>query len=256
MTEQPKRLPHDEVGSPSPADRSPNRLDDGVARDVRLEDYLDHVCAPLIGLVPYARRQELRGELRSHLEALAASHVELGSAPDVALIRSLHQFGDPHAIARHWAREWTHPSPARPLQPAWRTIPWALGCFGTASLVVFLILQTMASESDGSIRTAWMGLLLFGAVLPVLAGITTGLLAPARHALGSFFALALLVPPFVALGTNPLMPALLGYHWTNSSIAMALMLAICWLPIGPAAAALGGWLKSQLALRPQQWILQ
>src|SRR6266581_7943431 len=103
--------------------------------DPRIDDYLDHVCAPLVGLVPYARRQELRAELRGHLEALVATHEELGSERTAAVVMALRQFGPPRCLSRQWAREWTHgAAPAGP-QPAWPAMLTALGSFGLATLL-------------------------------------------------------------------------------------------------------------------------
>lgn len=225
--------------------------------DARIEDYLDHVCAPLVGVVPYPRRQELRAELRAHLESLIATHEELGSPADVGAVLALRQFGDPRAISRQWAREWLRPPSAGPVQPAWRAIPTALACFGAASLLCLLLFRlSTGGGSNGSVSIGPSGLLVLGGLLPVLAGLITGLLAPARQALGTFFALALLVPPFVVLGSNPLLQARLGSLWAESGMVMALILTLFWLPLGPATAALGGLLRSRLGLAPQPWVLQ
>src|SRR3989442_1490179 len=96
--------------------------------DPRIEDYLDRVCAPLVELVPYARRQELRAELRGHLEALAASYRELGSAPNLASEQALRQFGDPRELARGCADEWQRRAPGRSPQPVWPAVLVASGC--------------------------------------------------------------------------------------------------------------------------------
>lgn len=233
----------------------PNRTP--VTSDPRIHDYLDHVCAPLVGLVPYARRQELRVELRAHLEALIATHEELGSSPEVAVVLALRQFGDPCAISRQWAREWLRPAVSRPVPSATRAIPVAFACFGAASLLTLLLFRiAMGATSGGGVSMAPSGVLVFGGLLPMLAGLMTGLLAPARHALGTFFALALLVLPFAALGSNPLLEAHLGPQWAESGMWMAFTLALFWLPIGPATAALGGLLRTRLGHEPKEWILQ
>src|SRR5437773_12561009 len=119
MFERPCSLEEaDPRGSLSPQ-RAANGSGEAAPPDPRIEDYLDHVCAPLLGLVPYARRQELRAELRGHLEALVATHEELGSERTAAVVLALRQFGPPHHLSRQWAREWTHgAAPAGP-QPAW-----------------------------------------------------------------------------------------------------------------------------------------
>jgi len=41
-------------------------------RSDRIKDYLDYLCAPLLGVVPYAERRSLREEARGHLPEIAA----------------------------------------------------------------------------------------------------------------------------------------------------------------------------------------
>ena len=129
MFERPHPLEeHDPQGSPSvlpTADCSK----EATSTDPRIEDYLDQVFAPLVGLVPHARRQELRTELRGHLEALAASYREIGSAPNLASEQALRQFGDPRELARRCAPEWRRGTPGRSAQPVWPAMLVALGCF-------------------------------------------------------------------------------------------------------------------------------
>lgn len=94
--------------------------------EAELEDYLDHMTAEMVGVVPYRRRQELREEIRSHLRALADAFEELGSSPAEAVAQALAQFGEPRAIARQWTQEW-HPRAARPLDLKtgfWSAAPW------------------------------------------------------------------------------------------------------------------------------------
>lgn len=67
--------------------------------DSRIEDYLDRICAPLVGNLPYERRQEIRAEIREHLDALTEASIESGHTPDKAVERALQQFGDPKRIS-------------------------------------------------------------------------------------------------------------------------------------------------------------
>ena len=112
---QRRDLPSQRGGNRSSA--SPHADPTGMTPShLRVEDYLDHVCAPLVGVVPYARRSELRAELRGHLEALVATHEELGSERTAAVVMALRQFGPPRCLSRQWAREWTHgAAPAGPM---------------------------------------------------------------------------------------------------------------------------------------------
>src|SRR5262245_18729182 len=104
--------------------------------DARIEDYLDHVCAPLVGVVPYDQRHELRAELRSHLEALAASYRELGSPPAAAVGAAVRQFGDPRRLVAQWKREWLRMAALNsarnaPSRSLWGALLAALLCFGS-----------------------------------------------------------------------------------------------------------------------------
>lgn len=227
------------------------------APDPRIEEYLDHVCAPLLGLVPYARRQELRAELRGHLEALVATHEELGSPRDAAVVLALRQFGPPRHLSRQWAREWVHGAAPASLQPPWRAMRVALGSFGLVTLLALVLYATAAAiPAVGS--SAVLGLLVLGSIgvlLPVMAGIATGLLAPARHALGTFFALSLVILFCASL-------ALQGMRLPGpvddpaSGLGLVIVQAVLWIPLGCVAAALGGSLRTRMSERPQPWALQ
>src|SRR5947209_10751847 len=160
----------------------------------QVEEYLDHVYAPLVGVVPYPRRQELRTELREHLEALVATHEELGSTREAAVRMALRQFGPPRDLARLWTREWAHAVAPPRHEPAWRAMGIGLGCFGAASLVglgAFWVDRVSAGSFSPVGRDfLWLlGLYL----LPLAAGLATGFRARARHSLGAFLALALLI---------------------------------------------------------------
>src|SRR5258708_79294 len=87
------------------------------SRDGRLQDYLDRIMAPLVETVPYEKRGGLRAELASHLDALVAAHIEMGSSLDGAVELTLAEFGDPRKLARRWLAEWrlALPPPGSPL---------------------------------------------------------------------------------------------------------------------------------------------
>jgi AcrR family transcriptional regulator len=237
----------------------PAHAHEGAPADARLDDYLDHVCAPLVGLVPYARRQELRAELHSHLEALVATHEELGSARDAAVVLALRQFGPPGHLSRQWARAWVHGTSPTGVQPVWRALFIALVSFGLATLLALGLLVTVTRFPQfvqANISATLMTLAGAGLLLPLAAGVTTGLLAPARHALGTFCALAVLILPSAAVaiaspGQPPDSPSVLAHGLT-----LAVAQSMFWMPIGCAAAALGGSLRARLSQRPQRWALQ
>jgi hypothetical protein len=236
-----------------------NRSAEVPSTDPRIEDYLDHVCAPLVGVVPYAKRQELRAELRTHLEARAATYEELGKSAEIATLEALRQFGDPRDLARQWAREWAKAPPTGRVEPAWRAMVVALGCFGVAT-VLALALIVLERETRGSLASDVRSSMWFAALylLPLLAGLTTGLLAPARHALGTFHALAVIVS-LVAPASG--LPVLRAESYPDRSLAacgmeLAFIQVFCWVPLGLGAAVLGGSLRARRTPKPRRWVLQ
>src|SRR5262249_7990835 len=104
MPEQPQ--PPEESGGPSPRLPNPSPPAEQVQVQARLEDYPDHVCAPLVRMAPYPERRTLRAEWRAHLTSLAAAYEELGSNPEKAVEEALTQFGDPRRLGSEWANEW------------------------------------------------------------------------------------------------------------------------------------------------------
>lgn len=220
------------------------------ASDPRVEDYLDHVCAPLVGRVPFAARATLRAELRAHLEALIGASEELGRGRDEAVRLALGQFGDPHALGQEWLRGWRHGESAGPLRSAQPATIVALGCFGLATSVAVALVVASATMTSHLSFLNPMWPVLFVLVMPFLAGLATGLLAPGRQALGAFYALALLIL-VTTLGASVLVN---GWEF-NDLPAIGIVQSVCWIPIGCASAAFGGWLRSLREQTPKRWVL-
>ena len=68
------------------------RLDTRPAA-THIDDYLDHLCAPLVGKMTYDQRLAVREEVRAHLLVLAAAHEELGGSPGEALQAAMDSLG-------------------------------------------------------------------------------------------------------------------------------------------------------------------
>jgi hypothetical protein len=227
------------------------------ALDARIEDYLDHVCAPLLGVVPYRRRQELRAELRSHLEALVASCEELGSTPELAVLTALREFGNPRAIGRRCADEWARAAEPTLLQSLWKAMVVAWGCFGLAT-VLSTGAEWMSMVSPHVHSFAFLpALLACTFMLPLLAGLATGILAPARSVLGSFCSLSTLILLSVGLALLERANPSGVINLATCGRDLVTMQSHFWLPLGCGAAALGGWLlRIRRALQPGGWALQ
>jgi hypothetical protein len=226
--------------------------------DPRIEDYLDQIYAPLVGWVPYAARVELRAELQAHLASRVAAYQELGSSPDAAVREALAQSGDPQAVVREWVREWERILPRRKAPPAWYSTLVALGCFAVATKLGFgLIAAAVASGGpDGLPHVGQLGYPLFYAalavLLPMLAGLTTGVLLRARAAQAVLAALVMLIP-WAIYG----LPSTGNPDFdSNSSLAeFAVLQGAFWIPIGCVSAALGGWLRGRREPAPKRRVL-
>jgi hypothetical protein len=235
-----------------------NHQDRNEPTDARVENYLDRVCAPLVETVPYARRAELRCELREHLDALAASYRELGSVADRAVEEALRQFGEPRELARRCADEWRDGTECGPPPPIWPDLCVALGCFGLLSSL-HTLLNAMA-QSAGHPAAA---LITMAITLPITAGLLTGLVAPWRPVRGALFAMLLL-----SLSTPATMVAVHvrtdtaagGWVETIWQVGRAFaswgVASLINLPLGCAGAALGSRLRDLLPSKTTRWVLR
>jgi hypothetical protein len=218
--------------------------------DPRIEEYLDHLCVPLVRRVPYAIRAELRVELRAHIDALIDASLELGRPPDEAVRDALMQFGDPRALGSEWLRGWNGGRLASPVPSARPAACVALRCFGLAtSMAVALLVASMLDPQRLSFFGPLWPLVLV-LLMPLLAGLATGWLSPARQALGTFYALAFLIA-VTSLGGSVLVN---GWDF-NALPALSIVQSVCWIPIGCGAAALGGRLRALHDQAPKRWVL-
>lgn len=222
---------------------------DEPARDTRIEDYLDHLTTPLVdGGVPYAVRHEVRREIRQHLLACATAYEELGRSPDEAVPQAIAQFGNPTRIGRRWLCEWQSAEPPHPVHSVRHATFVALSVFGLATISALAL--SLLAGSSALFSLAWMNTLLAceAVAAPTLAGLITGLRARRRPSLGTFYALALLIP--LNVGLLQLLPLV-----KDDLPALAGVQFIFWVPIGCIAAALGGWLRKQAIHSPSPWAL-
>lgn len=74
---------------------SPLRLRLVQSSEELLQDYLDNLCAPLVGVVPYVERQSLRAEAEEHLLALIENKEAQGLFSEAAVEATLVEYGEP-----------------------------------------------------------------------------------------------------------------------------------------------------------------
>ena len=109
------------------------------------EDYLDYLCAPLLGIVPYAQRRRLRLETEDHLLALVEDFGAEGFAPDQAVTVALREYGEPWRIGQDFAEAWlTGPHPCHFARFTDAATLRAFGWFGVFSILSLLGVEQCA----------------------------------------------------------------------------------------------------------------
>jgi len=148
----------------------------------RIEDYLDHLCAPLVGSLPYARRQEIRREAEAHLYASIEEHREMGLSVERATEAALQAYGAPYRLAQAILDTWYSGagSRTRPALYSRTATLRAFACFSIPTAISALLVESYAPTDIGLERSLWMGLWLL--VSPLLAGALTGRMVPVRSA--------------------------------------------------------------------------
>jgi hypothetical protein len=186
-----------------------------------VEDYLDHLCAPLVGIVPLAERRGLRDEVRGHLESLAAEYGFEGKPPQEATTAALQELGEPWQVGQTFLREWLQgcPNPARLIRQAAMR---AFAFFGVAAVFNWLLIEHQDLDLPPGDLTPWITLL--AALSPLVAGTLMGLGLPARMGRGLCWALGVLTLHALAAGAL-LLPQPDGFGF-------APCLALWWLPSG------------------------
>src|SRR4051812_32552383 len=80
----------------------------------RGEDYFDHLCGPLVGVVPFRERAAWREEVRFHLDALIEELCRDMTEAE-ATEQALREFGEPWQIGQVFTEEWSRRTPAGPV---------------------------------------------------------------------------------------------------------------------------------------------
>jgi hypothetical protein len=164
----------------------------------RMEDYLDHIYAPMVEAVSYGRRQEIRREMRAHLDQLVAAHEELGSDRDEAVTAAIRQFGPPSLVARKWLAQLPaeaselayYERPFRPIRGAFREAAWKLAV-GIGMWAGGAVMLENFLRGDLGV-TAYLSL---GIAIPATIGYVTGCRQRAdQSALAMLLAQAVTVP--------------------------------------------------------------
>ena len=207
---------------------------------VQIEDYLDYLCAPLLGIVPYAQRRRLRLETEDHLRALAEDFKAEGFAPDEAVSVALREYGEPWRIGQDFAEAWlTGAGPYRFARFTDAATLRAFGWFGVFSVLTLLGVEQYALAPHQEVLGPQLQCL--AVVAPLLAGVPTGFALHPKTAGGVCRAVAALGLASGAAG------ALVLPH--REALQFALFQFMFWLPAGCLSASVTASLRRQFRLQ-------
>ena len=208
----------------------------------RIEDYLDYLCAPLLGVVPYAERLSLREEARAHLLDILAEFEATGMPPHEALTCALRAHGNPWRIGQFFVQEWgqgTVESP--PCYWVRRATRCAFAWFGLAAALSLLLIEQYASGGSSHLifskgypmplssqDALYPYLCAVSLLSPVIAGCLTSVMTPRQVLRGIVGALAILTVHALVTACL-LLPKVEGF-------AFVLLLIGYWLPVGCGTA--------------------
>ncbi len=196
--------------------------------DERVEDYLEHLIAPLIGVVPYSERKAFRQEAHAHLEGLIREYSWQGQNERAATESALREFGEPWKVGQAFLQEWLQGTPRlRPVLLIRKATFTAFAWFGAASMLTLLLLEQTALTPAHDALLPGIALLAF--LAPFAAGGLTGAMAPLQAGRGARNAILILVLHSLAAGLL-LQPKVEG-------LAFAGWQLFFWLPAGWGSAA-------------------
>jgi hypothetical protein len=194
----------------------------------RVEDYLDHVCGPLVGTLPYERRAGLREEIRLHLEGLMAEFEEQGKPPQQAAELAFREMGEPWQLGEAILREWGPEAAATGAHGLLRTEAiHAFAWFGPLTVLCLLLteLYVLYPRQEAALPL----LFLVALMAPFISGVLTGITAPARAGRGVWLAVSVLSVVALVAGLS-LWPKTEG-------LLLALFQWAYWTPAGWVSAS-------------------
>lgn len=217
-------------------------------------EYADRIQAPLIGIVPFERRQRFASEVTGHLEALAEDYRMEGLPFEEAAMRAIREHGNPGKLSNDFVAAYYEQGARGPIErKLGRANCTAFGIFLTIQGLYLLFLQVRIFEpngayyrlplSPGQVRQLWPAplpypeaspwfaiLLGYPLIAPFLAGWWIGRQIPARAGSAVYHALLPLIVCSFVVGVF-LLPVTEG-------ILFALVQLVLWLPAGSLTAHL------------------
>ena len=197
--------------------------------NICLHDFLEHLNAPLVGIVPYVERKAFVQEAHTHIEGLICEYTWQGQNSHEATENALREFGEPWQIGHAFLEEWLQGTRFQRPAILMRKATWvAFASFGTASMMTLLLIERHIFMASQDIFLPMISLLSFFA--PLFAGVFVGATSPIQAERGVQNAMLILILHTAITG------CLLQPRWEG--LILAGWQWIFWLPAGRVSAGL------------------
>lgn len=230
-----------------------------------VEDYLETLTAPMVGLVPYRVRVELRAETAAHLERQIDRLTAEGIDGEAASRQAIAGYGSARAVGDAFLEEWfENQAQSRLLRRFGHGNYVAFGRFAIAQAVVTALLQIRVFLPSGAAyslplspaevrrlipepfpipEASLSGLLLvlLPLLAPWIAGISTGFAVPVRPGRAVYQAMTPISIYSFVFGAL-MLPMTEG-------LLFALFQVVYWIPAGAVAAHIGMCLAARRRIR-------
>ncbi len=210
-----------------------------MVRDA-IQDYLDYLGVPLLGIVPYRQRRRLLAEAEDHLHGLTEDFLADGFTAQDAVAAALREYGDPWHVGQSFADAWSGAASTHRLSClADAATLRAFGWFGVLTVLNLLIIEWCVLLPSPSYLFLMEQCLAIAS--PFVAGAFTGAAMHAQTPSGVCRAIPLLSLASVGVGF------VLSPH--TEGLTFALFQIVFWLPIGCLSATVAASLRRQFGLQ-------
>lgn len=230
-----------------------------------IEDYLDHICAPFVGIVPFDERSRFREEAAFHIDRLQQSYQAEGMPAEEATRRAIRTYGEPGQVSDRYLESFYENRVQSALFKRIGSGNFIAFCiFGVAQILYTALLQVHVFLPSGEayrlpvspaearqllpepfpIPQSWGDFaLLYGLpiVAPILAGFFVGYQVPAGASRSVFQAMMPIVIYSFVVGSF-MLPITTG-------LLFGLFQAVFWIPVGCLAASVGTTYAQRRAIR-------
>lgn len=197
--------------------------------DDLIEDYLDHLCAPLVGIVPYPDRRLLRSEAAFIIDRLARDGVLDGLDPQAATLEAIRKYGDSQELSDRFLSEWTRHR-ERGYLARRLGLPRTFGVFFFGQATLWALVYGPRLD---------VPFLIYLGIAPILAGVLTGRIVPTTTSRD-------LLPVQLPMVLATSIAALLALP-ARESVVLPLAQLLWWIPAGSyVAQATGALLRRHL----------